>query len=471
MSDNFDDPIESYLSLVNSKNYNDYISQNPAGESWTEYSNEFKNHVVDSLRGTTPINAINLLIKSGAINSPYNFADEQVANNAIKWHCKRVENKCSMPDYFPEVQESHLFEGNAVKTLEDGRRFSLDTFRYLAYVTKIEEKMITVDNVRVYLELGSGNGGFARTLKLLNPNIKIILVDLPEVLFTSSIFLNASFPNSNHLFVTSSDELIAATETDYDFLYLSHHMLSELLKMPLEIDLFCNMRSIGEMPVHVTSVYANILKNLKIKHIFLENRFLNTFSAIHKHLFNFRKDETTGSTWMLDNWNTVDFDLEPSWAISPYETDHPRYLSLCLSNTKQSIYAEQDFDKIISGIKRQYWHAKFFQLRPWQLAFHPLRVDENTCAYLWEINRKRPTEASLCLMLDFITYHFSSKNVEEYEYYSKILLKKYTSTHKLKRKYGLLQLIINAFKNPLRTFSALFRKRGSRSSQVLKEYE
>ena len=45
------DPIESYLSLVNSKNYKDYISQNPAGESWTQYRNEFKNNVVDSLRG------------------------------------------------------------------------------------------------------------------------------------------------------------------------------------------------------------------------------------------------------------------------------------------------------------------------------------------------------------------------------------------------------------------------------------
>ena len=47
-------------------------------------------------------------------------------------------------DYFPEVQESSLMKGNAVKTLEDGRRFSLDTFRYLAYIEKIEKKLLEV---------------------------------------------------------------------------------------------------------------------------------------------------------------------------------------------------------------------------------------------------------------------------------------------------------------------------------------
>lgn len=463
------DPISSYLNLVNSQDYNDYIGQNPAGISWTEYRNEFKNHVVESFRGMPAPDVVNLLIKSGAVNSPYNFPDEQTASDAINWHLNRVKNNCFISDYFPEVQESSLFKGNAIKTLEDGRRFSLDTFRYLAYIEKIEKKLLEVRKVQVYLELGSGNGGFARALKLLNPKIKIILVDLPEVLFTSSTYLNASFPDADHLFVSNVEEFTGAIEGGYDFLYLSHHLFSELPHTSLEIDLFCNMRSIGEMPAHVTSVYESILKNLKINHIFVENRFLNTYSAIHKRLLNFRKDEITGSTWMLDNWNTVDFDLEPSWTVSPYESDHPRYLSLCLSNTKQSIYAEQDFDKIISGIKRQYWYSKFFQLRPWNLGYHPLRVDENTCAHLWEINRKRPTETSLKLMLDYITYHFSSTHVEEYQYYSQLLSKKYKSSHKLRKKYGLSEFILKFLKSPLRKISVLFRKR--RSAQVLNQYE
>jgi putative sugar O-methyltransferase len=465
------DPISSYLNLVNSQHYNDYISQNPAGESWTEYRNEFKNHVVDSFRGMPAPDVVNLLIKSGAVNSPYNFPDEQIASDAINWHLNRVKNNCFILDYFPEVQESSLMKGNAVKTLEDGRRFSLDTFRYLAYIEKIEKKLLEVKKVQVYLELGSGNGGFARVLKLLNPNIKIILVDLPEVLFTSSTYLNASFPNADHLFVSNVDELTTAFEGDYDFLYLSHHLLSELLNMPLNIDLFCNMRSIGEMPAQVTSAYEQIIKNLNIKHIFLENRYFNAFSPIHKRLLNFRKDEITGSTWMAGNWNTVDFELEPAWAKSPYETDHPRYLSLCLSTVIESNYDTQDFDMIISRIKQQYWYSKFFQMRPWNLGFNPLMLDETTSAYLWEINRKRPTKASLCLILDFITYYFSNKNVEEYEYYSKILSKKYKHTHKLRRKYALSQLILNILKAPFRKISVLFRKRRSRSAQVLKEYE
>ena len=153
-----------------------------------------------------------------------------------------------------------------------GVDFPLDTFRYLAYVEKIQSKLLHIESCDTYAELGSGNGGFARVIKLINPKAKCYLIDLPEVLFCSRAFLIQCFPDSKHVFVSSFEVLKDTVISDADFVYLSHSLFAELANLDIQIDLFCNMRSIGEMPMHATKEYRQILEQINVSNIFLENR-------------------------------------------------------------------------------------------------------------------------------------------------------------------------------------------------------
>ena len=463
--------IDDYKNLVESQHYQDYIKKNPAGTSWTEYRNDFRENVIEGFRYKKLKDILGLIMQSGAINSPTSFSDIETAELAMSWHVRRVSKNIAIKDYFPSIEESEFIDGNALISLSDGRKFSLDTFRYLAYVEKIESKLTSIKKCKVYAELGSGNGGFARIIKSLNPNIKCVLVDLPEVLFTSRALLLMSFPNANHILVKSAEELSEAFDSpDIDFIYLSHSLFDQLPTLSKKIDLLCNMRSLGEMPEHVTKTYKLIIDNLLIENVFLENRFLNAYSILHRYALNFRKNEISGSTWMGGSWNTVDFEIEPEWASSPYESDHPRYLSICLSSIiSDNLEEEKSAESIMKAIKSQLWHSKYRQLRPWFLAFKPTKIDNETLKDLWELNRKNPSKESLGLMIDFISYNFGHLNVEEKDFYIKERKRNFGGSHTPITKFS--------FKHfTKRVFYAIFNQLKVRLSktfntQVTKKYE
>ena len=172
---------------------------------------------------------------------------------------------------------------------------------------------------------------------------------------------------------------------------------------------------------------------------------------------------------MQNNWHTVDFDLEPAWTKSPFEADHPRYLSLCLSSEpgpdKNPFNQE---DEVLSSIQKQVWFSKYHDLRPYNLAFKAISIDRTTLQQLWEINRKNPTESSLRLMIDFIAYHFGTLAVEEIDYYQWILRSKFNSVHlPISRfNYGIaIKRVLRAIKNQVQK-----KISGKHSNQVTEDY-
>ena len=428
--------IDDFYELINSKEIKELSKLHPSGTTWLDFSINFKKYVenIENDYRDQDINKFfNILMSEGAINTPPSFPDSSVGKLKFKWYLDSSCKYLSLIDKYPQIKESDLIKGNCVNPVKDGRNFSLDTFRYLGYLDKINSKLCDVKKIERYLEIGSGNGGFARTLKLINPKLKITLIDLPIVLFIARIFLEYSFPESKHFFLTSLSDLNNSKIFDADFVYINNLFFQEWSKTRIKIDLFCNMRSMGEMSLNIPDFYIGILKDMNIKNIFLENRYLNRYSNYHRFVYNFRKDEIAGSTWMKNNWETIDFDLEPDWTKSPYESDHPRYLALCMKSKKNKsgkIILKKDHQFLISSIKKQKWYFDFNNLHPSNLASKPLFVDHETLMNLWEINRKNPTKESLKLIIDFISYCFGSSNVEEIDYYQIQLEKKFKIRYK-----------------------------------------
>lgn len=434
--------IDEFYELINSKEIKKLSKIYPSGTSWLDFTINFKKYtsnIENDYRNQDINKFFNLLMSEGAINTPPSFSESSVGKLKFKWHLDSCNEYVSLIDKYPKIKESDLIKGNCVNSIKDGRNFSLDTFRYLGYIDKINSKLCDVTKIERYLELGSGNGGFARTLKLINPELKITLIDLPVVLFIARIFLEYSFPSSKHFYLRSLSDLNNSELFDADFVYVNNLFFKEWSKCGFKIDLFCNMRSMGEMSLNIPDFYLDILKDINIKNIFLENRYLNGYSIYHRFVYKFRKDEIAGSTWMKNNWETIDFDLEPDWTKSPYESDHPRYLALCMkskkNNTrKQLLKKDQQF--LISSIKKQKWYADFNNLHPSNLASKPLFVDKQTLMNLWEINRKNPTAESLKLIIDFISYCFGSTNVEEIDYYKIQLEKMFKIRYKPKTRFS-----------------------------------
>ena len=123
--------IENYFELINSIDYQKFSKIYPVGTAWLEYTNDFKKYIAEKYRNKNIDEFFNSLMSIGAINTPPSFFDSNVARLAFEWHLESSNKYISLIQKYPEVQESDLIKGNCVLPLNDGRNFSLDTFRYL----------------------------------------------------------------------------------------------------------------------------------------------------------------------------------------------------------------------------------------------------------------------------------------------------------------------------------------------------
>lgn len=142
------------------------------------------------------------------------------------------------------------------------------------------------------VEIGSGWGGFARVFKRRYPQSTYYLVDLPEVLLFSGIYLKGLYPDARFLLVGHPD---APTPTpdlvgDYDFVLVPHLLFDELhLPAP---DVFLNMVSFQEMTERQVRSYAARAVELGTRAVYSlnydrgpYNRELNSVSAILEEFF------------------------------------------------------------------------------------------------------------------------------------------------------------------------------------------
>ncbi|MDO8302655.1 MAG: putative sugar O-methyltransferase, partial [Sedimentisphaerales bacterium] len=77
------------------------------------------------------------------------------------------------------------------------RKLSPDLLRYAVYAMQLRTVWPFHGERRLdILEIGSGYGGFARTLKCFHPGARFWLTDIPESLRCAEIFLRAAFPDA-----------------------------------------------------------------------------------------------------------------------------------------------------------------------------------------------------------------------------------------------------------------------------------
>ena len=216
----------------------------------------------------------------------------------------------------PEIREAEFTAPERVIQY-NGRPVSVDFLYRLNICQHLGEVLNKQD--LVVLEIGAGLGALPRTIKLLNPKVKYIIIDLLDTLVVSYGFLRASFPAASTTVVHDSTEL-AQLEIKTDFTFIPAEVVplggkasdTPDLNIPrLDIDLVVNTQSLGEMRQDTVDSYIDLIENrLNVKRFYSLNRFLE-----HERIWGHWRDESFISTYCTF--------LDPFWEVLRWEFSPP----------------------------------------------------------------------------------------------------------------------------------------------------
>lgn len=148
----------------------------------------------------------------------------------------------------------------------DGRIVNHDAFVYLERIALLHESG-ALERVRgsppgknpLILEIGAGFGGLAYHLKGLVPRGRFVLVDLPESLLFSAIYLMTLFPDQRNVLVTSP-ETIARDLGEPGFTFVPNHFCHRLPDSGMRVDLAINTLSMSEMLEGQVRAYCALIR-------------------------------------------------------------------------------------------------------------------------------------------------------------------------------------------------------------------
>jgi SAM-dependent methyltransferase len=111
------------------------------------------------------------------------------------------------------------------------------------------------------LEIGGGYGGLAHYLTELIPEARYCIVDIPESLLFSSIYLSTLWPNHANVLVTSETQALGNQDAP-GFTFVPNFLFDHFTRQQSEFDLVINTLSMSEMTEPQIHHYCAAIKDL-----------------------------------------------------------------------------------------------------------------------------------------------------------------------------------------------------------------
>jgi putative sugar O-methyltransferase len=321
-----------------------------------------------------------------------------------------------------ELQESTYADPDQ-NVLRQGRRLTPDFLRTASIARRIERYCELGPRPLRILELGAGCGRLARTLKLLRPGNSHVIVDIPETLCFSHLFLRLNFPSARTLFVRSAEDLRGARLEDFDFTFVPTMFAGALEGR--EFDLFVNTASLGEMRNEVIRHWMDFVQNrVRVSHLYTLNRFLNTIPLDGR--YDWRLEENECSTLYDANWDVLQWELEPPFTRSPYvDTVICRYVEI--AGRRRNAPSAAECVERATQLEREVRDEDWMRLRetfPAEMTFrdnilvHDLGMG-GALFKLWDAIRLHATSHNVGLMLRYLEtlLHRDDREIEETYFY------------------------------------------------------
>jgi len=354
-------------------------------------------------------------------------SDNEFRKAAIEWLVTKYESCGIELESLPAEVEESEYSCPDISTHRAGRRLSVDFLRTLAVAHDIRRYIQQSRPPLRVMELGSGLGHLARTLRLTGVSKSHILLDLPESLIFSCAFLTTTFPEASVAFITDSAQAARIRPAEYDFVFVPS-CFAESMDFT-GVDLFVNTCSLGEMNNQTIRYWMDFVqRRTPVKYLFTQNRFLNT---IDPGTHAWRWDENECSVHYDSSWTILKWDLESPWYQCPYIAP--------LSARSVDIAASREIPqdprtlpersaRLLGQVKQEDWFRLADTPPDMTVRQNRLVTDVTMTGALfklWESIRLCPSTDAVSVLLRYLeTLIHSEKLVfEETRYYQELLLK------------------------------------------------
>lgn len=152
----------------------------------------------------------------------------------------------------------------------DSRTVSFDTYTYLERLAALHDcglierlrKIADSGRTPCILEIGGGFGGLSYYLSQLVPQARIVIVDIPESLIFSSLYLSLLLPQRQQVYAQpeATDEPLVPASSGCTF--VPNYLFDEVIGTQVEFDLAINTLSMSEMDEAQVEYYCRGLNQL-----------------------------------------------------------------------------------------------------------------------------------------------------------------------------------------------------------------
>ena len=152
----------------------------------------------------------------------------------------------------------------------DGRTVSFDTYTYLERLAALHDCGL-IDRLReiansgrtpLIVEIGGGFGGLSYYLSQLVPQARIVIVDIPESLIFSSLYLSLLLPQQEQIYArpaVTDQPLVPATP---GCTFVPNYLFDKVIETDVDFDLAINTLSMSEMDEEQVEYYCRGLNHL-----------------------------------------------------------------------------------------------------------------------------------------------------------------------------------------------------------------
>ncbi len=186
-----------------------------------------------------------------------NVPEEALERVQAKWRNIHRELTSVVPERL-----QHYFEetpvGRPRSVKHDGIPMTQSSLEYTFMLSHLEPY---VEDADVVVDIGGGYGGLARLLKKRFPELRLVLLDLPEVNAIQTYFLSTCFPEARVLTLRDvhERESIDPRALGADFLVLPGQLIERLARG--SFGLVINTRSMMEMDLPTVSDYIGHIQD------------------------------------------------------------------------------------------------------------------------------------------------------------------------------------------------------------------
>lgn len=256
-----------------------------------------------------PNELIKFLTGNNTFTYPRTTSDKEFNKIVEGYYAYLKREGLSLNSLPVEVAESNLIAPDTLFE-KDGRQLSAMFLLHLCVALRIKKH---TKNIETVLEIGGGYGNLARIMRLFNPQIKYVIVDLLDSLYCSYVFLRTHFRDASFIFVTQNNNNIDG----YDFVFVPTEFFDSITN---SFDIVVNTCSLGEMQQNEVNSYMKFI-NTNARYFYSVNRFgpSNPYTS---------PDQANVSVILNPNWDILVWDVFGETGFSQIEPIGPPHLEL-----------------------------------------------------------------------------------------------------------------------------------------------